>query len=331
MKKTTRILFAHPVLFMWLVVAGSAGSPTPCIANTAVTIKPDVTVNRYAVRLSDLFTSVPTEIDRDIAQAPLPCRPAVYNEMVLNKLADTYRLDWQPEPNANHVTVASACTRITGDMIREEVISKLKADGSTKDRSFEIAFDGRNLEVDLPIEQVPDFKLENFSYDPTNKQFHADLTAQTPRGPSVTPISGRVSIKRSVPVLAHRLEGGTTIGAADLDWIQVPEDRVTADVVTEANQLINHEVRRDTAEGDLLRSRDVIPPRLVQRGSLVTMRIETPYITVTAQGKSEQDGAEGETVRVINTQSNRVIEGVVTGPGIVEIHTAQKVALAEQE
>jgi len=34
-------------------------------------------------------------------------------------------------------------------------------------------------------------------------------------------------------------------------------------------------------------------------------------------------------VRVTNTQSNRIIEGTVTGPGIVEVHTAQKMASVE--
>lgn len=61
----------------------------------------------------------------------------------------------------------------------------------------------------------------------------------------------------------------------------------------------------------------------------MTMKIETPFILITAQGKAQQDGAEGETVRVINTQSNRMVEGVVVAPGVVEIRTAQKIALAE--
>jgi len=324
MKKTARIVFAS-----WCLFAGIAGSPSPCAANTAVTLKPEAEINRFAVRLSDLFTGVPTEIDRDIAQAPPPCKPAVYNEIVLNKLADTYRLDWQSTPEADHVTVTSACTRITGDMIRDAVMTRLRADSNNKERNFEVSFDTHNLEMDLPANQHPDFKLDNFSYDPTNKQFRSDLTAQTPRGPYVLPITGRISVKRHVPILAHRMEGGTTIGASDLDWIEVPEERVTADVVTESNQLVGRELRRDTAEGDLLRSHDVMPPRLVQRGSLVTMRIETPYITITAQGKAQQDGAVGETVRVLNTQSNRIVEGTVTAPGTVEIHTAQRLAAAE--
>jgi flagella basal body P-ring formation protein FlgA len=324
MNKRTRILFAA-----WLIFSGSAGSPTPCIADTAVTLKPEVEINRFAVRLSDLFIGVPAGIDRDIAQAPPPCKPVVYDQTVLSKLADTYRLDWQTDGAADHAVVTSACTRITGDMIRAAIVTKIKADGNTKDRNFEIAFDTRNLEVDLPANQPPDFVLDNFSYDPTNKNFRTDLTAQTPRGPYILSVTGHVSVKRNVPILAHRLEAGTAISADDLDWIQVPEERVSADVITEASQLIGRELRRDTGEGDIMRSRDVVPPRLVQRGSLVMMKIETPYLTVTAQGKSQQDGAEGETVRVVNTQSNRVIEGVVTGPGTIEIRTARKIASAE--
>jgi flagella basal body P-ring formation protein FlgA len=148
-------------------------------------------------------------------------------------------------------------------------------------------------------------------------------------GPFVLPVTGHVSIKRNVPILAHRLEAGTKISAADLDWIQVPEERITADVVTEPEQLIGRELRRDTVEGGILHSHDVMPPQLVKRGSLVTMKIETPYISMTAQGKAQQDGAQGEVVRVVNTQSNRTVEGVVIAPDTVEIRVASKIALAE--
>jgi len=325
MTKAARLLFAS-----WLTVACTAGSSTPCLANSAVTLKPDLQTERATVKLSDLFAGVPAEIDRDVAQAPLPCHPAVYNEEVLNKLADTYRLDWTPAPDANHVTISTSCTRISGDMIRDAVIARIKTvNPLLKDRNFDIAFDTRNLEIDLPGGHDPDFKLDNFTYDAGARQFRTDLIAQTSRGPYSTNVTGRVSARRSVPVVAHRLEGGTTIAESDIDWVELPEERVTADIVTEASQLVGHETRRDIAEGDMFRAHDVIPARFVQRGSLVTMKIQTPFITVTAQGKSQQDGTLGDVVRVINTDSNRVVQGTVIAPGVVEIHTAQKLAAAE--
>jgi flagella basal body P-ring formation protein FlgA len=325
MKNTTRILFMS-----WLIVSGSAGSPTPCLADTAVTLgATEIEVSRPAVRLSDLFMGIPSSIDRDIAMAPPACKPAVYDAVVLRKLAQTYRLDWQDLSTADHVTVSSPCTKLSNDTIREKVIEMIKAENTNKKVSFEIAFDRRAMEVNIPAKETSDFTLENFAYNPTTKQFRADLTAQTSHGSFVYPLTGRVAVKRYVPTFSHRLENGTVISAGDLDWLEVPEERVTADVVTEPSQLIGREVRRDSADNDIIRARDVMPPRFVQRGSVVTMKIETPFILITSQGKAQQDGVEGETIRVMNTQSNRIVEGIVTAPGVVEIKTARKIAAAE--
>lgn len=347
MSRTLRILSA-----LWLVTAGSIASSTPCRADASVTINPDVQVSRFAVRLSDLFNGVPADIDRDIAQAPAPCKSAVYDETVLDKLADTYRLDWQSQnASSDHVTVTSACARVTADMIRARVISAIKENSATTSaikgntvinsaasagddgRSFQVTLDNPAQEIDLPVNGKkntdPDFTLANFVYDPLNKYFRADLTAQTTRGPYVVAVTGRVVVERPVPILAHRLEAGDTIGADDIDWTKVPEDRITADVVTEESQLVGRELRRDKAEDELFHARDVMPQQLVKRGALVTMRIATPYMTVTAQGKAEQDGAQGDVIRLLNTRSNRVIEGTVTGPDTVDIRTAQQLASAQ--
>ncbi len=324
MKTSTRILVTS-----WLIVSGTAGSPTPCVADTLVALKSDVEVSGNAVRLGDLFAGVPASIDRDIALAPPPCRPAVYDARVLDKLAQTYRLEWQAMSGADHVTVSSACTHISADAIRDATLERLKAEAPSKKVSFDVVLDRRSNEIDLPVKDSPDFTLENFVYNKGAKQFRADLTAPTIKGTFNFVVSGRVTVKRQVPMLVRRLEAGTVVGANDIDWMEIPEERVSADVITEAEQLIGREVRRDTPDGEMLRSRDVMPQRLVTRNSLVTMKIETPVMLISAQGKAQQDGAEGETIRVINTQSNRVIEGIVTGPGVVEIRMAHKVALSE--
>jgi len=324
MKTVKHILFAS-----WLILSGSVGSPTPCFADTQVTLNPDSEITGSVVRLSDLFNGVPVGIDRDIAQAPKPCKPALYDESVLRRLAQMYRLDWPGQDGTNQVFISAACTRITGDMIRGAVADKIKADGLAKNASLEVSFDRPSLEADIPSNEMPDFKLEKFYFDPNSKQFRTQLTAQTPQGLYVLPVSGRALIKRNVPVLIRRLDAGTLLGTNDLDWIEIPDDRITADVMTDPYQLIGRELRRDTPEGELLRTRDITPPRLVQRGSLITMKIETPYILITAQGKAQQDGTEGDMVRVLNTQSNRVVEGVVTAPGVVEIRMTRKMALAE--
>jgi flagella basal body P-ring formation protein FlgA len=46
---------------------------------------------------------------------------------------------------------------------------------------------------------------------------------------------------------------------------------------------------------------------------------EVPGISLTARGKAEENGSLGDTVNVLNVQSKRVIQAVVSGPGQVTV------------
>jgi flagella basal body P-ring formation protein FlgA len=316
---------------VWLISVCSIGSPQPCSADVPVTLRSETQLRRTTVKLSDIFAGVPADIDRDIAQAPLPGQQVTYDATVLKRIADKYRLGWEPQSGLDHIILSTASTRITADTIREAVIKKVKENTSLpKGSEVDVSFDNHALQIDLPADRGADFTLNNFNFDPTSKHFRADLVADGSGGAFSVPVTGRITFKRRIPVLAHRLEGGTTIGAADLDWSVVPEDHVNMSVVVDTDQLVGRELRRDTDEGEILHTHDVVPPRLVTRGSLITMKIETPLMLVTAQGKAMQDGTRGDVIRILNTQSNRMLEGTVSGLGTVTINTAiQKVAAAQ--
>ena len=328
MTRTSQLAFA-----LWLVFIGSIGSPQPCGADTIVTLHPRIEASRSAIRLSDIFEGVPAEIDRDIARAPNPGQQVTYDTNVLTRIAHTYRLDWEPQSSLDHVVVTTPCTRITADTIREAVIQKVRENSTSQDIrnvSMDVTFDNHALEVDLPADQAPDFTLNNFTFNPVNKYFRADLVADTSSGPFSAPVTGHVSVKRTIPVLAHQLDAHTTISADDISWIQVPEERITSATIVSEHDLIGRELRRDTNGDEIINTHDVMPPRFIVRGTLITMQIETPFMSLTVQGKALQDGVKGDVVRVLNTQSNRVIEGTVSAPGTVVIHTTiQKMASAQ--
>lgn len=275
-----------------------------------------------AIRLSDVFSGITPLQDRDIATAPQPGKSVTYDARILAKLAEQYRLGWQPQSLTDKVILTRTAVTITHDMIQSAVLAKL-TEAKVRGEA-EIQFDRRDLELSLPADQTPDFTLNNFSYDSVAKRFRADLVAQNGQTPIVRPLSGRVSLKRDVPVLANPLTAGSVISEADIVWLTMPEERIQNDMAISAAQLVGNAVRRDTADGQVIRLRDVMPPRLVSRGSLVTLKVETSLLQVTAQGKALQDGAKGDVIRITNTQSNRTVEGVVEGPGVVRVMLAQK-------
>jgi flagella basal body P-ring formation protein FlgA len=71
-----------------------------------------------------------------------------------------------------------------------------------------------------------------------------------------------------------------------------------------------------------VRVADIQAPVTVRKGELVTIVLETRSMRLTAQGKAAEDGAQGAPIRVSNTKSGRVIEAVVSGPGVVTVATA---------
>jgi flagella basal body P-ring formation protein FlgA len=53
----------------------------------------------------------------------------------------------------------------------------------------------------------------------------------------------------------------------------------------------------------------------VRRGETVTLTYKAPDITLTTRARAAGDAAAGDTVRLVNLQSNRTIDATVTGPG----------------
>jgi flagella basal body P-ring formation protein FlgA len=53
----------------------------------------------------------------------------------------------------------------------------------------------------------------------------------------------------------------------------------------------------------------------VRRGETVTLIYQAPGLSLTMRTRALEDGAVGQSVRLLNTASNRTIDAVVTGPG----------------
>jgi flagella basal body P-ring formation protein FlgA len=313
-------------LFVYAFMA-AAMVPSAMAAEGIVVPKPLSEINGPSIRLSDVFTGVPDNVDRPIATAPAAGKSVTYNLKILTALAEKYHLDWRPSSLADRVVLTRAFTPITKDMIETAVLDKVKEAGVKG--KIDVLLDNRAIDVKLPANRDPKFALNDFDYDPINKRFRSKLFAETGEKPIALPVTGRVVVKIDVPVLTRRLESGTTIGKADIDWITVTDDRLTPGTITDPAQLVGREVRNGTGEGQPLHSRDVIPPRLVTRGAIIIIKIQTPHLLITTQGRAMQDGAAGDVVRVTNTQSKRVIEGTVDGAGVVRVHTVQRLALAQ--
>lgn len=311
--------------FIFLLILG-VGIGFPANAAT-LTLNPQARIDRAAILLTDVFAGLDPAQDVEIAVAPAPGRSVTYDYTVLTKLARHYSLDWRTAGFSDKTVITRAGNKIDQAMIKSSVSEQLRALGVQGD--LDVALDNRALEIDLPSDIKPDFALSDFNYDKSNQRFRAELlaAADTPAFRQVT-VTGRAVNAVPVPVLNRVLPQGAVIGKADLDWIKMPADRAN-DYLRTAESIAGMELRHQMAERSPLRVQDVAPARVILRGSLVAMKISTPSMQITAQGRALQDGAVGDVIRVTNTQSNRTIDAKVLAGGEVGVESPIKFASTE--
>ena len=101
---------------------------------------------------------------------------------------------------------------------------------------------------------------------------------------------------------------------AELDAQGLP-----AKVLEQVSQVKYVELLRDVRPGAPLSSQDLRPMVLVKRGQMVLMSIgQAQGFQISARVEAQQDGRYGEQIKLKNSESGRILTGMVKGPNLVQ-------------
>ena len=165
--------------------------------------------------------------------------------------------------------------------------------------------------------------MTQVSLNRSNNTFEATIAAPSAENPiQKFQVSGTIHPLIVVPVLKENIQNGHVIGAEDLDYIQVEEANFLNGTIVDDQALVGMTPRRFGVAGRPLRAGDLMAPKIVSRGDLVTMILDDGILNLTAKGKALENGSKGDTIRVVNTSSNITIQAIVTGINEVRV-TAQ--------
>lgn len=180
--------------------------------------------------------------------------------------------------------------------------------------------DNRAAELRVPAGQTPTAapRVENVYYNAVQARFAAEVVV--PGTTARLPVSGRAYGTVDVPVLSRRVMTGDTITASDIDWVEMRTDLTGTDVAASEAQLVGMTPKRGIPVNQPVRIRDLQTPRIVDKGALVVITLESGSMALSTQGKALQEGGKGDVIRVVNTSSNRIVEAVVSGPNRVSVN-----------
>jgi len=112
---------------------------------------------------------------------------------------------------------------------------------------------------------------------------------------------------------------GARLGAADV----VAETRLVGGAVVgyvkDPSVLAHSTLRHPLPAGAVLTSNDLLADFMVRQGEQVALIASADGVRVQASGLALQDGRQGALVRVQNTSSARVVQGVVESEGVVDV------------
>jgi flagella basal body P-ring formation protein FlgA len=290
----------------------------PFAAAAAPLLKPAVTVREPLIRLGDLFDDVGERAQVAVATSPPPGSRMVLGSSWLAALADSQHIGWQPTSRFDQVVVERATREVGADEISQRLLEALSE--RTLVTNAELKLDAPTLHLAVAATDTGPLGVDGLTLDPRSGRFAAFVSVSaTNDGGERLRVSGRLIRMAEVPVPARLLAAGEAIAAGDVTTIMLRTDRVSADLLLQTSDLVGKAPRHSLRPGEPVHASDVEVPLVVHRGTLVTILLETPALRLSTEGKAMDDGGMGAVIRVANTKSSRVIDAVVTGPGLVTI------------
>ena len=318
------------ILLILLVLALSVPAPPAAAAPAAeaapVALRQSVTVSGGLVRLGDLFVPAGDKAEAAVAYAPAPGKRAIFDARWLYRVARAYGLNWRPLSIHEKAVVARESIVIGRREIADHILAALVDKGVDADMQVELS--NRMLRIHVPGDSTATVAVEDVAYEARTRRFIAIVAAPAddPAARRIR-VTGRVHRVIDVPVLTRRVLAGEVIRKRDVKWIAMRGDRLQRDTIQDSGALIGKSPRRGLRAGVPVRVSDVRLPVLVPRRSLVTIMYRVQSMTLTAQGRALEDGGAGDTVRVANTQSNTVVQAVVTGANRVSVRPTGPIAM----
>ena len=264
------------------------------------------------VRLGDVFEGVQKNADYILAPAPQPGKTLVLNAHDLQRISDAFDLGWIAQNTMAQVTLRRAATVVEREMLEKTFHHALSAELGGRDIELELV--DRRQNIVLNGEFSPALSVKKISLDAARNLATAtiDIRDADKKVESLT-LTARYYPVMQVPVLTQTMRKGDVISKSDIEYIAMRSDAVTSAILMDEKDLLGKTPRRGISAGRPMIASDVQLPELVAKGDIVTMMLQNGALSLTVQGKALDDGAKGETVRIMNTASNKVVEAVVLG------------------
>jgi flagella basal body P-ring formation protein FlgA len=132
-------------------------------------------------------------------------------------------------------------------------------------------------------------------------------------------VTGKVSLLADVLVARESLARGSPVNEDSVELVERDISSLSRGYLNEPSQLEDKVLRRAVSPGMVLTPNMLESPRIIRRGDRVSLEVSQGALAVRMQGEAVMDGRRGERIRVRSLSSKKIVEGVVTAPGVIKV------------
>jgi flagellar basal body P-ring formation protein FlgA len=300
------------------VVASAPEAPVV----TRPTLKAEATVIGDVVRVGDLVENAGEAADVAIFRAPdIGQTGTVPASRVLDAVLP-HRVLGLDTRGLAEVVVTRASRPITGKDIETRILRALAGQSGLPDAdSLTVTFDNEIKPMQVEAAITADLRIVRLGYDPRSGRF--DISLELPGSAIARKLpmrfTGSISETFEAMVPTRAIAQGEVVRASDLVPARRPKSESAPNVIREVEQAAGMVAKRALRAGQAIRQSDFAKQELVARNQSVTISYDVPGITVSIRGQALEPGGQDDLINVLNVQSKKTLQAIVTGPGRVSV------------
>ena len=302
----------------------------PAMAQDRPVLRRDAVVAADIVVLGDLVENAGQAAGKAVFRAPALGQSGTIQAARVVEAARAAGLDLDAAGIAQ-VVVNRAARRVQRTELELAVREALLVRYGVGDAEVTLALENGETQVHLDPEATGSLRVTDLIYDARGRRVQAAVAVDGHRGTAIRPmrVSGQVVETLEVPILNRAMARGEQVRASDIRLERRPRSDVQSVALADPAMLTGRVSRSALQAGAVLRDSDLARQELVEKNGIVAVVYETPGLALSMRGKATEAGGLGDTILVINPQSKRTLQAVVTGPGTVTVSLGAPGRVAE--
>lgn len=282
-------------------------------------LRGDVTVNAAIVTVGDLFEDAGLIAETAVFRAPAPGTSGVLSLEDIAAAVKAAGIESFEPGGYDRIRVARLGIDVGQDLLSDLIADDLRARGIlTADMEMDIALDAP-LPAMIAADTDTPASLTILRYMPGSSSFSARFQVSGIDRP--LDVSGQIQLMIAAPHLTRTLPQGTILGPNDIEMRMIPLAYAESTGLVAMEEIMGMALQRQTREGVMLKPSDIAAPEIISRNDSVTVVFQQGALTLTTTGKALNSASLSQPVSVLNTMTNKVLQGIATQNGTVTVYS----------